>query len=111
MADRAPIHEESGSTRFNPPALIVAPGDLVTAARSLRTISRELTAAAARVRNAAPATPVLGELANGERCTLEAWASDALLGVADHFHEQARQAIRWARADRRRKALSVARAK
>jgi TfoX/Sxy family transcriptional regulator of competence genes len=109
---------DSATNRIETPAphglegsrLIVRNGDIVSAARSLRTISRELTAAAARVKAATPATPVLGELPSGESCTLEEWASSALLGVADHFREQARQAIRWARAERRREALSVARA-
>jgi len=112
MADRALKRLESSDPYpLDAPPFVVGHEDLVTAARSLRTLSREITAAAARVRNAAPANPAFGELPDGERCTLEQWAGAALLGVARHFHKQARQAIHEARAERRRKALSVARTK
>ena len=103
--------ETPGPHRLDGPPLVVRNEDIVTAVGSLRMIARELAAAAARVKNAAPATPALGSLPSGEWSTLEEWAATALLGLAGHFREQARQAIGWARAERRREALSVVRAK
>jgi hypothetical protein len=116
MADSAANRiETQGQHPLDAPAFTVGREDLVTAARSLRTIARELTAAAARVKAAAPANPAFGELPSGERMPLEEWADVALLGVARHFHHQARQAIHEARAERRSKArakaLRVVRAK
>jgi hypothetical protein len=112
MADSATNRLETpGPHRLDGPLLVVRNEDIGAAVRSLHTIARELAAAAARVKNATPATPTLGELPDGSRTTIEEWAGAALLGVAGHFRDQARQAIRWARAERRREALSVARAK
>jgi hypothetical protein len=109
MAAQAPSQEESNPGRLEVPVFVVEREDLITAALSFRRIARELTAAAARIKDTAPAAPAFGELPSGERCTVEQWAVAAFLGVANEHRKMARQAIHEARAERRSKALCAAR--